>query len=33
MSHHVTLSSLVLSFKRATEGQGVASRQALAALV
>lgn len=33
MSHHVTLSSLVLSYKRATEGQGVASRQALAALM
>lgn len=33
MSHHVTLGSLVLSYKRATEGQGVASRQALAALI
>lgn len=33
MSHHVTLNSLVLSYKRSTEGQGVASRQALAALI
>lgn len=33
MSHHVTLNSLVIQYKRSTEGQGEAARQALAALM
>ena len=33
MSHHVTLNSLVLSYKRSTEGQGSIAAPALAALV
>ena len=33
MSHHVTLNSLVLSYKRSTEGQGSIAAPALAALL